>query len=354
MTMERLRNKLDRLSAKWPVSRPTAPVPEVRRALESESGASEQPHIESTTVHISERLWNQAYDHLRRESSTTIVVTYRKILFRYLQTDLSLEDNIIGSDHAIRREQMKRLTSKGLENIAKDSSRKQRVNQWLELSKPLREAVGAGLKAVPQAAVPWAGICCALEVSSESYQGWEPSNRIQILSSLLTEPTKNREVMECVLKRMDWSWELSPWLLQDAHASDSSRPMRGQLEKHIVTLYQNLLLLQMKSVILYHRSRLAVFMRDFPKVDDWAGHVKDIKEAEKALGVDSNQCNTLEMRTNLQELSFKAKEHAQWQRMDRLDVLDNEYLAELRVTNPQKDRKSIVDAKYSLFYNSYH
>ena len=64
---------------------------------------------------------------------------------------------------------MKRLTSKGLENTAKNSSQKQKVNQWLELSKPLREAVGAGFKAFPQAAVPWAGICCTLEVSSNWY-----------------------------------------------------------------------------------------------------------------------------------------------------------------------------------------
>lgn len=159
--------------------------------------------------------------------------------------------------------------------------------------------------------------------------------------------------MEYVLKRMEWYWELSPWLLQDAHASDSSRPMRGQLEKQIITLYQKLLLFQMKSVILYHRSRLAVFMRDLPKVDDWASHIKEIKDAEKALGVDSNQYNSLEMRTNLQEISVTAKEHAQWQRQDRLDELDNECLADLRVTNPQKDRKSIVDAKGGLFYESY-
>ena len=74
--MERLRNKLNRLSAKWPASRSTSPVPEVHGALEGESVASEQSHIESTTVHISERLWNQAYDHLKRESSGTIVDTY--------------------------------------------------------------------------------------------------------------------------------------------------------------------------------------------------------------------------------------------------------------------------------------
>ncbi|CAG7554635.1 unnamed protein product [Fusarium equiseti] len=87
-------------------------------------------------------------------------------------------------------------------------------------------------------------------------------------------------------------------------------------------------------------------------MDDWAGHIKETKEAESALGFDSNQYNTLEMRTNLQELSVTTKDQAQWQRKDRVDELGNECLAELRVTNPQKDRKSIVDAKGGLFYES--
>lgn len=159
--------------------------------------------------------------------------------------------------------------------------------------------------------------------------------------------------MEYVLKRMDWYWRLSPWLLQDCHSSDSSQPLREQLEKQIVQLYQKLLLFQMKSVVLYHRGRFAVFMRDLPKIDDWATHVQEIKDIETALGVDSNQYNTLEMRTNLQDISVITKEHAQWQRQDRLDEKDNECLRELRVTNPSKDKKSILFSKGGLFYDSY-
>jgi Cdc6-like AAA superfamily ATPase len=249
---------------------------------------------------------------------------------------------------------MEQLVLNGLKNTAKDVNGKQNVNQWLDMSKPLREAVGTGLKAVPQAAVPWAGICCALEVGSDLKEKTHKfTNFIQILSSPLTEPKKNRDGMEYVIKRMDWYWRLSPWLLQDSHSSNPSQPLRDQLEKQVTSLYQKLLLFQMKSVILYHRSRFVVFMRDLPKVDDWVSHVKEIKDFETALGVDSTQYNTLEMRTNLQEISVTTKEHAQWQRQERLDEKDNECLRELRITTPQKDKKTIVSSKGGLFYESY-
>ncbi|KAF0644051.1 hypothetical protein FPSE5266_20056 [Fusarium pseudograminearum] len=340
--MGRFRDKISKLSTKWPASRSTSPAPSqppenkpTSRESELQAAVSTGDETPRENANISERLWNQAYDNLKDSESSKIAESYERILSDQLRVGEGV--NIISSNHATRWHQMEKLTSHGIQNTAKDVKRKDSVNQWLEMCKPLREAVGAGLKAVPQAAVPWAGICCALE----------------ILSSPLTEPKKNRDGMEYVLKRMDWYWRLSPWLLQDCHSSDSSQPLRAQLENQIVQLYQKLLLFQMKSVILYHRGRFAVFMRDLPKIDDWATHVKEIKDSETALGVDSNQYNTLEMRTNLQDISVTTREHARWQRQDRLDEKDNECLRELLVTNPSKDKKNILFSKGGLFYDSY-
>ncbi|KAH7357690.1 hypothetical protein B0T11DRAFT_215441, partial [Plectosphaerella cucumerina] len=53
--------------------------------------------------------------------------------------------------------------------------------------------------------------------------------------------------------------------------------LRGQLETRIVQLYQKLLLYQMRTVCLYHRSRVAVFFRDVVVLDDWGGQLDDIK-----------------------------------------------------------------------------
>ncbi|KAI6768499.1 hypothetical protein HG531_010688 [Fusarium graminearum] len=340
--MDRLRNKFNKLSTKWPASRSTSPAPSqppgntpTSRESELQAAVSTGDETPRANANISERLWNQAYDNLKDSESSKIAESYERILSDQLRVGEGV--NIIARDHAARWHQMEKLTADGIKNTAKDVERKESINQWLEMCKPLKEAVGTGLKAVPQAAIPWAGICCALE----------------ILSSPLTEPKKNREGMEYVLKRMDWYWRLSPWLLQDCNSSDSSQPLREQLEKQIVQLNQKLLLFQMKSVILYHRGRFAVFMRDLPKIDDWATHVKEIKDIETALGVDSNQYNTLEMRTNLQDISVTTREHARWQRQDRLDEKDNECLRELRVTNPSKDKKSILFSKGGLFYDSY-
>ncbi|KAH6967039.1 hypothetical protein EDB82DRAFT_517837 [Fusarium venenatum] len=55
--------------------------------------------------------------------------------------------NIIALDHTTRWCQMEQLVSSGLESTAKDVERKEKVNQWLEMSKPVRKALGTGLKA---------------------------------------------------------------------------------------------------------------------------------------------------------------------------------------------------------------
>lgn len=72
---------------------------------------------------------------------------------------------------------MEQLVQHGLDRTKKDAKRKQQANQWLEWIRPLRKAISTGLQATPQAAVPWAGVCCALEVGSHQYhkQCFNPS-----------------------------------------------------------------------------------------------------------------------------------------------------------------------------------
>ncbi|PNP76753.1 hypothetical protein FNYG_09856 [Fusarium nygamai] len=354
-----LRDRFGKLSSKLTKSRATSPAPP---ASASSAFGQHPPEVHQPTPQppesLPERLWNEAYDELKNsESKQTIVEAYEKVLSSQLQPATVSSDgsadvpNIVASDPNARWRQMERLVQVGLEKTAKDADRKQKVNQWLEMINPLKQAISTGIKAAPQAAVPWAGICCALE----------------ILSSPLTEPKKNRDGMTHVLTRMEWYWELSRLLLDEDRPSNSSRPLQAQLEKHVISLYGKLLLYEMKSVVLYHRSRFGVFMRDLPKLDDWETQLNEIKDAESAVERDASQYNTLEMRTTLQDISASARvserklhdiflEHKQqdaWQRKDRLEEKDNECLRDLRITNPQDDKETIVKAKGGLLTESY-
>ncbi|KAF5674656.1 heterokaryon incompatibility protein het-E-1 [Fusarium circinatum] len=349
-----------KIKAKVQGSRATSPAPP---ASNHQSSRDNQPTGDTEpTAHASEglprRLWNQAYDELKSsETSKSIVEAYEKILSSQLPTEIPPPDNdtavtnVIASDANERWRQMERLVQFGLEKTAKDADRKQKVNQWLEMIKPIRQAIDTGIKAAPEAAVPWAGICCALEM----------------LSSPLTEPQKNRDGMTYVLMRMEWYWVLSSLLLDENRSDQSSQPLRAQLQTHVISLYGKLLLYEMKSVILYHRNKFGVFIRDLPKLDDWEAQIKEIKEAEVAIERDSSQYNTQAIisslegmlksaqafESDLHEMFLENKQHHARQRQDRLNDKDEECLKALHITNPKNDKANIVEAKGGLLIESY-
>ncbi|KAJ4128982.1 hypothetical protein NW768_007508 [Fusarium equiseti] len=243
--MHQLRDKIRDIELRLRKREPKTPNP--RPAAQSINQSSGEPAIVAHQETIPRRLWNQAYDGLKEsESDKNTVEAYETILTTYIQSEP------VAEDPDKRWKQMERLVQHGLEKTAKDAGKKAAVNEWLTMIQPLKSAVDTGIKAAPEAAVPWAGICCALE----------------ILSSPLTEPKKNRDGMAYVLTRMEWYWKLWEVLLNKSCLTTVTELLRAEIEKHVVTLYQKLLLYQMKSVVTYHRSRLATFFRDLPKVDN--------------------------------------------------------------------------------------
>jgi hypothetical protein len=108
--------------------------------------------------------------------------------------------------------------------------------------------------------------------------------------------------MVYVLSRMDWYWNLVGLLLDENKAGRSTAGLRAQLEKHIMQLFQIILLYQMKSICLYHRKCVAVIGRDIFKIDDWAGQLSEIRESEAAMQRDMEQYNTEESNLQLRKL----------------------------------------------------
>ncbi|KAI6774889.1 hypothetical protein HG530_001647 [Fusarium avenaceum] len=340
-------------------STPSVPIdPPVDPPVIAQESARQDSPAPFDTTSPPQRIWNQAYDELKKpENEQAIVEAYEKILSTYLlPTTATTQDNndpqnLINADPAKRWKQMEQLVQKGLERSAKYADRKEKVDRWITITKPLREAVSTGVKAAPDAAIPWAGICCALEV----------------LSSPLTEPKKNRDGMTYVLSRMQWYWELWRSVLDENLSSSATRTLQAELEKEVATLYEKLLLFQMKSVITYHRSRFTVFLRDLPKLDDWATLVSEVKDAENSVMKDCEQYSTLEMRTKLRGILSSADEqanyladmfnqnetHYTWVREERHKEKDDNCLRDLHKTDPRHDKRSIISAKGGLVYDSY-
>jgi hypothetical protein len=124
---------------------------------------------------VPERLWNRAYDALRSRE-TPLVDTYEKILSVKLQengttlVDIKLTQNKISNDRKTRRSQMQQLLQAGLDRRQKQVSIQESISEGLRVFESLRGMIDQAVKASPDAAVAWVGVCLGIEVSDQSPQ----------------------------------------------------------------------------------------------------------------------------------------------------------------------------------------
>ncbi|KAL3587726.1 hypothetical protein FPOAC2_13625 [Fusarium poae] len=173
---------------------------------------------------------------------------------------------------------------------------------------------------------------------------------------------------------MEWYWNLVSLLLDENKAEQSSAGLRVQLEQHVVQLYEKLLSYQVKSVCLYHRNWGTVVLRDGLRLDDWAGRLDDIKEAEAAVQKDMEQYNTEEIKKQLRKLTDAAgalemnlqnihsaikgvhsaiETQTQHQEKRHQDDEEKQCLKDLRETDPRDDKTRIEETKGGLLRDSY-
>ncbi|KAF4920398.1 Vegetative incompatibility protein HET-E-1, partial [Colletotrichum fructicola] len=321
-------------SASTHISPPPTPI--------SQSSSPLQTPI-STANNLKERLWNQAYDNLKR-SESKLVEAYENLLSAELpgdsHTPAASAENHIKPDPQERWHQMELLVQVGLQKTKKDAESKQKASDVIRVISPLKEGIGKAVQAAPEAAIAWVGVSFALE----------------ILANPVTESGINRDGITYVISKMNWYWNLVDLLLEPSRANPHFQGLRVELEKHIIELYQKLLLYQMKSVCLYYRGRGAVFFRDLIRLDDWAGEIDTIKAAEAAVRDDSEQYNSQETRRHLQVLENTTKSQLEELQDIKDAILDqekSECLKSLSQTNPYHDKKRIEETKGGLLKDSY-
>ncbi|KAK4248937.1 hypothetical protein C7999DRAFT_30627 [Corynascus novoguineensis] len=294
-----------------PTSRSDGPLPA--------APVADSADADSTTASLPARLWDRAYDDLKREESELIEI-YEKILSRQLQdgpgsaVPESQPNTIARDDADARRRQMARLIRAGLTR--------------------LRGRQNSAIQAVPQAALAWSGVCLALEM----------------LANPISATEANRKGIDYVVKRMDWYWSLSGSLLKDLpnHAGEFSG-IRRELENQIVDLYKALLSYQIKSVYSYYRNRGLVFLRDMIKLDNWDADLGAIRGAEKCFRDDTQIYTTQQATSYLEQLA----RHTKKQEMQQISEKGQECLKNLRLTNPRDDKARIERTNGGLLQDSY-
>ncbi|KAH7119429.1 hypothetical protein B0J13DRAFT_486504, partial [Dactylonectria estremocensis] len=349
--VEKAKSKLGRLRPAAPqdsasTSSPPTPSPTPSRPASeplTQTQSTSQPTTSlpastdtetSPLPRLQQRLWNEAYDNLK-ESEPKDIEAYERILSAELHRNNSSSvtseptENEISSTRETRCRQIQQLVKEGLNRTEKEAAIKQGIDKGLQVVQAVRGIIDNAVHASPEAAIAWVGVCLGLE----------------ILSNPVTESRDNRKGIAYVLSRMEWYWNLVDLLLDENKAEQSSSRLRGQLERHVVQLYEKLLLYQIKSACLYYRNWAAVLGRDMLKIDNWAGQLSEIKEAEAAVHRDMEQYNTEESRIQLGKLTNAASAHQ--------DDRDRQCLKDLRETDPRDDKTRIQATKGGLLRDSY-
>ncbi|KPM44895.1 Vegetative incompatibility protein HET-E-1 [Neonectria ditissima] len=310
---------------------------------------------ESLPPSLPERLWNKAYDGLI-EKEPDRVNAYEEILDKiqkeWTATTTPPKIEELEQCKGIKSRQMWQLVYAGLDRSKKQAKYKESVSTGIQIVDNIKEMIDKAVKSWPQAGLAWAGVCLGLE----------------ILSNPTNEEVHNRNGIAYVLSRMEWYWNLADLILDEDGASPSSTVLRSNLESHVVELYKNILLFQMRSVCLYYRNWLSTLLRDAVKLDDWVEKLKEIKDAESLIGQDFEQYSSEEMRSrlrgiersarsqekNLESIYSAIQEDARKRQRMEQDDKDKECLAAFEITDPRVDKKRIQARKGHPLWDSYH
>ncbi|PHH49970.1 Vegetative incompatibility protein HET-E-1 [Ceratocystis fimbriata CBS 114723] len=296
---------------------------------------------------LQEKIWQQAYSNLESEEPT-LVEAFEKIILSQLHPGTA---STASTDRIkVTSLQMKQFVEDWIDRTKKEIALKQRVDNGLQAVNSIRGIIDGAIRVAPEAAVIWVAVSLGIEV----------------LTGPVTEALKNRQGIQYVLGRTEWYWNLAGLLL-DENKSNTATVLRDGLEKNIVELFQKLLEYQIRSICLYDRNKVVAAFRDALLIDDWAGKLADIKEAEKSVQGDMDQYNTQDSRMKMNELNHttsalqkslgninaETQSQAEHQKQRQEDDKDKQCLIDLNVTDPQTDKMNIEDKKGGLLKDSY-
>lgn len=125
--------------------------------------ATEPTEQQPPELSTSQRLWNAAYDSLEKDNGTAkLARSYIEILVEVLGAKYEGADL---NDPSKRQELMKELVRAGQAKIATPSRIIEGVGDVAGFILSAKGMIDAAIQNIPQAALPWAGVCVGLQVS---------------------------------------------------------------------------------------------------------------------------------------------------------------------------------------------
>ncbi|KAL6910995.1 hypothetical protein GGI43DRAFT_33046 [Trichoderma evansii] len=340
----------------------TEPTAEADPGSTDRQLATEFTEQQTPELSISQRLWNAAYDGLEEDKGTAeLTKSYAKTLTKILKAEKSFgvsasEDDISAElkDPIKRQEYMKKLVDEGQKKTATSSKILSTVGDVAQFIISAKGMIDAAIQNIPQAALPWAGVCMGL----------------QILLNPVKATKANLTGIAHVTSRMSWYCALTEHLLNKeniATGNDSFAVVMESLEKEIIALYRALILYQMTSAHSYYRNPSTVFLRGLANLDDWDGIFESVKKAEATVEQMSVQYHREyeksslrqlvnsghEMETRLGDIHLELQKFIAQQKEARMDDKDTECLRDLFVADPSYDMERIENKKDKLLDDAF-
>lgn len=189
---------LDAASFENPTTSPSNTARTKERPAEREEcyPPSTSTEAQSHALSESQQLWNAAYDSLKEEEGTReLVGSYLKTLMKVLGTDPDIVSDVDVSadlnDPTKRQMFMKKLVADGQAKISTSSSITKGVGDIAKFILSAKGMVDLAIQNIPQAALPWAGVCIGLQVGDALTFGWLLS------TNLHPDPVESCESVEC-------------------------------------------------------------------------------------------------------------------------------------------------------------
>jgi hypothetical protein len=130
---------------------------------------------ETQAISTSQRLWNAAYDSLEKDDDTAkLVRSYMKILTKVLKDEKAPDPSALDDISADLKDPIRRqtylqdLVKNGQKNIATTSKIAEGVDNVIEYIDKAKDMISVAIGNIPQAALPWVGVCLGLQVRFHS------------------------------------------------------------------------------------------------------------------------------------------------------------------------------------------
>jgi hypothetical protein len=148
----------------------TTPGPHLTDSIDPRA---EEPPSETAAAPptISQRLWNAAYDSLAdKEETAELVKSYVRTLMNVLDAqkaaDPALNVSAELNDPIKRQAYMTRVVEEGRMKISTSSKVVKGIGDVAQFILSAKDMIDMAIGNIPQAALPWAGVCIGLQVSS--------------------------------------------------------------------------------------------------------------------------------------------------------------------------------------------